>query len=158
MMLDPTYPITFMLTIGAFLASGYAFLKGYYQFAFALLLSIVTARYLTVTGVLNHHNLFMLLCGLICIIKFDGKTGWLLDAESHAVNYAVSILYMIRIVVVEIAPSLTGLIVANDISLFLLFIQIILVTGAAKGGHKFNKRVYYYGGAFYDRFILFRRS
>lgn len=157
MFFDPSSPIILMLTVAALAASVYAFLKDNYQCSLALLVSVVTARYLTIQGGLDLHNLFMLLCGLICIAKFDRDGFGLLDVERYAVNYTVSILYMIRIITVKVAPNLTGLIVANDISLFLLFVQIILVTGAAQGGRRFNRRIFNYWSSAYVRFVSFRR-
>lgn len=106
------------------------------QCALALAFSLLSARYLTHIGATDWHAHAMFFSAFICVVGFKEGKFRFLEIEDSEINYAVSFIYMIRMVIVALLMAgLIGSEVSWIGSISLLCVQNLLVIGGCVDGY-----------------------
>jgi len=131
--------------------------------AVALIVSLGAAKYLTYIDADALHVHVLFICSAICITTYESGSKWFfksLDIEDNEVNYAVSFLYMIRMVVaIGCMVGLYSTVIMWLVSMFFLVIQLLLILGGCIDGFsiRFNERICHYRIAAHNHVFMAKR-
>ena len=105
------------------------------QCAIAVAVSLLSAKYLTAIGADELHVHALFICAAISITSFNGYKFTALDIRQNEINYAVSFLYVVRMIVgILFIIGLYGAEVMWLLSIFFLIVQLIVILGGCIDG------------------------
>ena len=126
-------PISSSMTVLTLLTIAYT-VTAHPRLAWALAISLVSAKIATFTGLAALQGHVMFICALICVIEWRGGWQWV-SVKAKPIYYVVAALYVARSVVV--LAHLAGYIEQGVMWLVLmlgLLMQLLLIIGMAHNG------------------------
>lgn len=112
------------------------------QLAIAIAVSLLAAKVVTATGtdILHIHALFI--CAFISIASFNGRKIIPLKVESNEINYAVSFLFMVRMIIELLSPiGLYGTELMWLLTIVFLVLQLTIILGSCINGSRINSAI-----------------
>lgn len=107
------------------------------QCSLALWVGLISADIYSQLQLTEYHAHTMLFCAFLCILKFDGRKPEFLNAGENGINYAVSYLYIPRIL--SLVLPLVGVASLEQVWLIsnsILMVQATLIAGSAVNGYR----------------------